>query len=118
MLVQSLKSFLFSLQGTGEFINTKFFCRVCSMLHDPKVQTEPFSYPDVNEWWRGKGVCINGSWRKFQKAVEAEKSRKQLKNSSDKPAAENASKPAPIEVLKMSAVEEKEEEEKPPAKLP
>ena len=68
---------LMYFQGTGEFINTKFFCRACSMLHDPKVQTEPFSYPDVNEWWRGKGVCINGSWRKFQKALDAENNKKQ-----------------------------------------
>ena len=65
----------FILQGTGEFINTKFFCRVCSMLHDPKVQTEHFSYEDVNDWWRGKGTCINGSWRKFQKALDAEAKR-------------------------------------------
>ena len=63
------------MQGTGEFINTKFFCRVCSMLHDPKAQMEHFSYEDVNEWWRGKGTCINGSWRKFQKALEAEAKR-------------------------------------------
>ena len=66
-------------QGTGEFINTKFFCRVCSMLHDPKAQTEHSSYEDVNEWWRGKGTCINGSWRKFYKALEADADAKRKK---------------------------------------
>ena len=85
------------------------------MLHDPKVQTEPFSYPDINEWWRGKGVCINGNWRKFQKSLEADAKKKQLKNSSDKP--ENASKPAPDDVSKLSD-ETANEEAKPPAKLP
>jgi len=84
----------FKWKGTGEFINTKFFCRVCSMLHDPKVQTEPYSYPDVNDWWRGKGTCINGSWRKFQKALEADKNRKQNKNSSNQPTIESVSEKA------------------------
>merc|ERR1712203_874165 len=98
--------------------NTKFFCRVCSMLHDPKVQTEPFSYPDVNEWWRGKGVCINGSWRKFQKALDAENNKKQQKNSSDKP--ENAASKSPDEQSEAKSADEiiSEEEAKPPAKLP
>ena len=27
----------FQWKGTGEMINTKFFCRLCSLLHDPKV---------------------------------------------------------------------------------
>ena len=64
------------LQGTGEFLNTKLFCRVCSMLHDPKVQMEPHTYEDVNDWWRGKGTCINGSWRKFYKALAASAAKK------------------------------------------
>lgn len=48
------------------------------MLHDPKAQTEHFNYEDIDEWWRGKGTCINGSWRKFKKALEAEAKRKSL----------------------------------------
>ena len=28
----------FQWKGTGEMINTKFFCRMCALLHDPKVQ--------------------------------------------------------------------------------
>ena len=28
---------LFQWKGTGEFINTRFFCRVCALLHDTQV---------------------------------------------------------------------------------
>ena len=59
-----------TFQGTGEYINTKFFCRVCSMLHEPRALSHPHSYADFNEWWRGKGTCINGSWRKYEKALQ------------------------------------------------
>merc|ERR1711997_866023 len=56
----------FQWKGTGEFINTKFWCRVCSVLHDKKP--EPVSgreswYADINEWWRGEGTCANEGWR-------------------------------------------------------
>ena len=27
----------FKWKGTGEFIDTKFFCRLCALLHDSKV---------------------------------------------------------------------------------
>ena len=60
----------FFTQGTGEYINTKFFCRVCSMLHEPRALSHPHSYADFNEWWRGKGTCINGSWRKYEQAKQ------------------------------------------------
>lgn len=56
----------FKWKGTGEFINTYFWCRVCSMLHDEESISQPKWYEDVNDWWRGQGVCTNGSWRKFQ----------------------------------------------------
>ena len=120
-------------QGTGEFINTKFFCRVCSMLHDPKAQTEHSSYEDVNEWWRGKGTCINGSWRKFYKALEADAAAKREKTavvvaasaavgSNSNGAKEGASVQPPKsnddkEVEAPNVAKEKPEE-KPAAKLP
>lgn len=56
----------FKWKGTGEFINTYFWCRVCSMLHDEESISKPKWYEDVNTWWRGSGVCTNGSWRNFQ----------------------------------------------------
>ena len=31
----------FQWKGTGEMIDTKFFCRMCSLLHDKKVQWDP-----------------------------------------------------------------------------
>lgn len=53
----------FRWKGTGEFINTFFWCRVCSMLHDD--QRRPKYYRDVNKWWRGEGVCSSHSWREI-----------------------------------------------------
>ena len=35
----------FQWKGTGEMINTKFFCRLCSMLHDPKVCISREQFP-------------------------------------------------------------------------
>lgn len=55
----------FRWKGTGEFINTYFWCRVCAMLHDDRP---PKYYKDVNEWWRGEGVCTTGSWREHDLA--------------------------------------------------
>lgn len=46
----------FKWKGTGEFINTFFWCRVCAMLHD--TSREMTSYGDINQWWRGRDVCI------------------------------------------------------------
>ncbi|KAK0086738.1 hypothetical protein PV325_002654 [Microctonus aethiopoides] len=50
----------FKWKGTGEFINTYFWCRVCAMLHDERP---PKYYNDVNEWWRGDNICTQNSWR-------------------------------------------------------
>lgn len=50
----------FKWKGTGEFINTYFWCRLCAMLHAPQI---PRHYEDVNDWWRGPGVCTQKSWR-------------------------------------------------------
>ncbi|XP_031834464.1 glycoprotein 3-alpha-L-fucosyltransferase A isoform X1 [Nomia melanderi] len=50
----------FRWKGTGEFINTYFWCRVCAMLHDDRP---PKSYKDVNQWWRGGDICTTSSWR-------------------------------------------------------
>ncbi|RLU22705.1 hypothetical protein DMN91_004983 [Ooceraea biroi] len=55
----------FRWKGTGEFINTYFWCRVCAMLHDDR---SPKHYKDVNEWWRGEGVCTTNSWREHDLA--------------------------------------------------
>ncbi|XP_065349904.1 glycoprotein 3-alpha-L-fucosyltransferase A isoform X2 [Cloeon dipterum] len=54
----------FRWKGTGEFINTYFFCRLCALLNDPEMPHK--SYRDVNDWWRGPGTCITGSWRQHR----------------------------------------------------
>ncbi|KAK7073971.1 Alpha-(1,3)-fucosyltransferase 7 [Halocaridina rubra] len=66
----------FRWKGTGEFINTYFMCRLCSMLHDEGHQQH---YEDINIWWRGSGTCINGSWRKYDK-MKSEGEKKKLPN--------------------------------------
>jgi len=54
----------FEWRGTGQFINTYFMCRLCSMLHEaPKAQSR--YYHDFSEWWSGGSTCIKGSWRDF-----------------------------------------------------
>jgi len=45
----------FNWKGTGEFIDTRFFCRLCAMLHDTKAPSK--NYPDIGTWWNGPGVC-------------------------------------------------------------
>ena len=42
----------FQWKGSGEFINTRFFCRVCSLLHDYKVGT-----PSTYEWKEINNAC-------------------------------------------------------------
>ena len=47
----------FAWKQMGDFIATKFFCRVCSMLHYSRHFLEEVR--DVNTWWSGPGVCSN-----------------------------------------------------------
>ncbi|BFF96481.1 glycoprotein 3-alpha-L-fucosyltransferase A [Drosophila madeirensis] len=56
----------FKWKGTGEFINTYYWCRVCATLHNEEQLRKPRWYSDLNDWWRGAGVCTNGSWRNFK----------------------------------------------------
>lgn len=65
----------FRWKGTGEFINTHFFCRLCAMVHyADRSKPEPSAsignpleptryYQDFNNWWRGPNVCTRRSWR-------------------------------------------------------
>ena len=50
----------FQWKGTGEFINTKFWCRVCAMLHDDTMTS--VWYDDVEEWWRQNSTCSEDRW--------------------------------------------------------
>ncbi|XP_035222366.1 glycoprotein 3-alpha-L-fucosyltransferase A-like [Stegodyphus dumicola] len=49
----------FRWKGTGEFVNTYFWCRMCAMLHAPQYHK---SYPDMHHWWAGPGTCSAGHW--------------------------------------------------------
>lgn len=50
----------FRWKGMGRFINTKFWCRVCALLHD-ESRTVRY-YEDVEKWWRGENTCTKHSW--------------------------------------------------------
>ena len=54
----------FLWKGTGEFIDTKFFCRLCAVLHDPRSKKHIGSIKDFNARWNPDGTCIYGSWGK------------------------------------------------------
>ncbi|KAF2900250.1 hypothetical protein ILUMI_05934 [Ignelater luminosus] len=50
----------FRWKGTGEFINTYFWCRLCGMLHAPLQHKH---YEDVNGWWHREGICTGNLLR-------------------------------------------------------
>lgn len=59
-----LYNFYFKWRGTGEFINTRFMCRVCALLHDEYyfkfIRSAMY---DVKEWWNGPGICTSTDWK-------------------------------------------------------
>jgi hypothetical protein len=57
----------FQWKGAGEVIDVQFFCRLCAMLHDDFPNK---FYRDVNDWWRGQGICTKGSWRDVDKILK------------------------------------------------
>ena len=50
----------FRFKGSGRFLTTRFWCRLCAMLH---AERPPTWIPDLYEWWSGKNVCRPYSWR-------------------------------------------------------
>lgn len=59
----------FQWKGTGEFIDTHFWCRVCAVLHASDERDKQYrsmsNIKDFNTWWAGNDVCQAGSWKKF-----------------------------------------------------
>ena len=47
----------FLWKDTGHFINTKFICRLCVMVH--LAPHFPMWYSDANRWWRGGDTCVD-----------------------------------------------------------
>ncbi|XP_052104016.1 glycoprotein 3-alpha-L-fucosyltransferase A-like isoform X1 [Mytilus californianus] len=46
----------FKWKGTGTFIDTKFWCRLCAMLNDPYKPNLIVS--ELDRWWRSERTCI------------------------------------------------------------
>lgn len=55
----------FQYKGTGEvtFTPKRFLCTLCAMIHNNTLLSHPKWYRNVNDWWRGSGICTTGSWR-------------------------------------------------------
>ena len=57
----------FAWRGTGEFINTKFWCRLCSLVHGARDVS--MWYSNYKSWWDYRNTCISkgprgyASWR-------------------------------------------------------
>lgn len=46
----------FKWKSTGTIVlDTKFYCRLCAMLHDE--DHPPKHYSNITDWWKGAGVC-------------------------------------------------------------
>ncbi|ELT94484.1 hypothetical protein CAPTEDRAFT_178673 [Capitella teleta] len=67
----SLYNQYFRWKNTGEFIDTKWWCRLCAMVHQPFIDHHQQTVTDLDSWWRGPGVCVApkkgqrwATWRK------------------------------------------------------
>lgn len=47
----------FRWKSYGDFVASKPWCRVCSLLHEPALPA--IWYDDVDAWWRSKDTCID-----------------------------------------------------------
>ena len=62
----------FKWKSAFSYLNTKFYCRLCAMLHD---NTHPPTwYKNINQWWNGRDICVRmtennpyASWRHLSK---------------------------------------------------
>ena len=57
---ETLYNSYFRWRTMGEFINTKFWCRLCSMLHDEDMPLHHYS--SIEQWWRPNGTCTLDRW--------------------------------------------------------
>ncbi|KPM07834.1 glycoprotein 3-alpha-L-fucosyltransferase A-like protein [Sarcoptes scabiei] len=59
----------------GEFINTYFWCRLCTMIHAIESNPKPSgpSYQNIADWWSSSNICLkNGQyhWPFEQRSTE------------------------------------------------
>ena len=65
---RTLYNSFFAWRGHGQFINTRFWCRLCAMVHGTR-HTRSY-YSDLNRWFSGASVCQHAgrsgwaTWRK------------------------------------------------------
>lgn len=54
----------FKWKGTGEVVSTwlNVWCQICAMLHDEYSTSVRRWYQNINDWWRGPGVCTKSFW--------------------------------------------------------
>ena len=56
----------FRWHGIGEYIDTKFWCRLCALLHETHRSGRHSVYERLDDWWRGRGACLDdmvpGKW--------------------------------------------------------
>ena len=52
----------FRWKGTGSFLNTKFWCRLCAMTHGlDEPHARPHVVEEVDTWWRNH-TCVLDRW--------------------------------------------------------
>jgi len=49
----------FRWHGVGEYIDTKFWCRLCALLHETRRSGRHSVYDRLDDWWRGRGACLD-----------------------------------------------------------
>uniref|UniRef100_A0A914WA11 Fucosyltransferase n=1 Tax=Plectus sambesii TaxID=2011161 RepID=A0A914WA11_9BILA len=47
----------FAWKGTGQFINTKFWCRLCALAQNPR----PKIHANIDGWWKKNSSCMSSS---------------------------------------------------------
>ena len=47
----------FLWKGSGTFIDTKFWCRLCALIHESHTRRYHVIVTQLDDWWRGDGVC-------------------------------------------------------------
>ncbi|ELU10959.1 hypothetical protein CAPTEDRAFT_172884 [Capitella teleta] len=52
----------FRWKGSGSFINTKFWCRLCTLLHTVPTEGKVTWYENVDKWWKEARVCTHDRW--------------------------------------------------------
>ena len=85
------------------------------MLHDPKYEKYPSHIEDVNDWWRGPGTCISGSWRKFEKALQHDAEKKKAEETA---VAVQPNPAPPVPEAAKEPEQPKPEEQPQPQQLP